>query len=445
MAHSRLDFHSPFGKRAAISPMTSQSIPSVAHPQRSSAGFMQSLLLPGALALAVVGGGALLAQVGGERGIMPVASSTDIEVSGIEVNATGDNAEDARRNGYLQAQRKAWEQLDGPEVPDSQLESMVSAIVVEQEQLGPRRYIARLGVIFDRARAGGALGGNGERARSAPMLTLPVLLGGGTGTVFESRNVWQRAWAEYQFGASTIDYVRPEGAGGESLLLTYGQTGRRSRAWWSTILDQFSAADVLVPIARLEYEYPGGPVIGHFTARHGPDNRRLGGFDLRAANPSQLPAMLRTAVTRLDEIYRRALAQGVLTPDPSLTVDNVELSPEILALLEQGRLADAAAGADEAGETASITSQPVPDAGEAAAITTVTVQAATPDPRAFDAALAGLRSVGGVRGVAVSSTAIGGTSVMQVTFAGDAAALAAALRGSGWQVAEGGSALSISR
>ena len=40
---------------------------------------------------------------------------------------------------------------------------MVSAIVVEQERLGPRRYIATLGVIFDRARAGGLLGGEGER------------------------------------------------------------------------------------------------------------------------------------------------------------------------------------------------------------------------------------------------------------------------------------------
>lgn len=440
MAHSRLDFHSPLGKRAAISPMTSHSALPVAHPQRLNLAF----LLPAALALAVVGGGALLAQVGGERGIMPVASSTDIEVSGIQVNATGNNAEDARRAGYLQAQRKAWEQLGGPDLPDSRLESMVSAIVVEQEQLGPRRYIARLGVIFDRARAGGLLGGEGERARSAPMLTLPVLLMGGTGTMFEARNAWQRAWAEYQFGASTIDYVRPEGAGGESLLLTYGQAGRRSRAWWNTILDQFSAADVLVPIARLEYAYPGGPITGHFTARHGPDNRRLGSFDLRVQNPQQLPAMLQTAVTRLDQIYRRALAEGVLQPDPTLSLDNVELSPEILALLEQAQAADAQQAG--AAATAGTTAQPMPAQGEAAAaVATYTVQAATPNPRAFDAALAGLRSVGGVRGVAVSSTAIGGTSVMQVTFAGDVAALAAALRASGWQVSEGGSVLAISR
>ena len=135
----------------------------------------------------------------------------------------------------------------------------------------------------------------------------------------------------------------------------------------------------------------------------------------------------------------------MLRPDPTLSLDNVELSPEILALLEQAQAADAAAQAGTDG-AAAIAAQPVLDQGEGAAVVaTFTVQAATPNPRAFDAALAGLRSVGGVRGVAVSSTAIGGTSVMQVTFAGDGAALAAALRASGWQVSEGGSVLAISR
>src|SRR5690606_29280675 len=229
----------------------------------------------------VAAAAALVAQVGGDRGIIPVASSEDIEVRDIKVDVTGKNSEDARLRGWRQAQKLAWEKLGGPSIPDSQIEGLVSAIVVEQEQLGPRRYIATLGVIFDRARAGGLLGQDGERARSAPMLTLPVLISGGTQTMFEVRNPWQRAWAETQFGASAIDYVRPSGAGGESLLLTFGQTGRRSRAWWNDILDQFGAADVLIPIADLVYTYPGGPVEGRFTARYGPDSRWLGEFRLR--------------------------------------------------------------------------------------------------------------------------------------------------------------------
>ena len=422
--------------------MTAQTASIPQNPPRKSLAIALAMLL----ALGLAAGAALLAQVAGERGIAPVASSTDIEVSGIEVNATGDNPQDARENGWLEAQRLAWEKIDGPAISDSQLRGMVSAIVVEREQLGPRRYIATLGVIFDRQRAGSMLGGGGAASRSAPMLTLPVLMSGGSAAMFEYRNAWQRAWAEYQFGSSSIDYVRPSGAGGESLLLTYGQTTRRSRAWWNTVLDQFSAADVLVPIARLEYSWPGGPVEGHFTARFGPDNRFLEEFSMRADSAAALPEMLARAVVRFDEIFARALAQGKLRPDPTLSLDTVEMSPEIRALLEQGRLAEAGEQTAADGTTTSAAAsgdgtQPV----QAPTISAITVQVATPDGRAFDGALSGIRGASGVRGVSVSSTAIGGTSVVQVNFAGDLDGLAAALRAAGWQVTVGNSALAISR
>ena len=82
-------------------------------------------------------------------------------------------------------------------------------------------------------------------------------------------------------------------------VLARAPCARRSRAWWSDVLDQFGAADVLIPIANLTYSYPGGPVEGHFTARYGPDNRWLGEFTLRVRNAEQVPAMLTQAVQRL--------------------------------------------------------------------------------------------------------------------------------------------------
>jgi len=403
-------------------------------------------LLAGALLLAL--GAVLVAQVGGDRGIIPVASSEDIEVRGIEVDVTGKDPQDARLKGWAEARKLAWEKLDGPAIPDSQLQGLVSAIVVEQERLGPRRYIATLGVVFDRARAGGLLGGEGERARSAPMLTLPVLITGGTQTMFEVRNPWQRAWAETQFGGSAIDYVRPSGAGGESLLLTYGQTGRRSRAWWNDILDQFGAADMLIPIANLRYLYPGGPVEGRFTGRYGPDSRYLGEFTLRVQSSEQVPAMLNRAVQRFDEMFTRALAEGKLRPDPTLALGNVEISPEVRALIEAARRAEEAATAEREvvpSVTGAQTPTGTPTPDVPVALGTYTVQVATPDGRAFDTALGSVRGVAGVRSVAVSSTAIGGTSVLRVTYLGDLNGLANALRAAGWQVNEGSSALGISR
>ena len=405
------------------------------------------------LATALAGGAALLAQVSGERGIMPVAATTDIEVRGIQVNTTGDSPEDARRAGWAEAQRLAWAKIGGPKLPDSQLDGLVTAIIVGQEQLGPHRYIATLGVVFDRTRAGGLLGGGGARARSAPMLVLPLLVTGGTQTMFEVRNPWQRAWAEYQTGASAVDYVRPNGAGWQSLMLTAGQPGRRSRAWWNEVLDQFGAADVVTPVAELTYLYPGGPVEGRFTARHGPDNRVLGSFALRADGSAQLPAMLAQAVERFDQIFTRALATGELRPDPTLTLDEIELSPEVRALIaaaRQAELNDAARAAEQVPVPVApvpvTPPSPAPGAETTAAPTSsFTVQVGTPDPASIDAALGSVRGAPGVRQVTTPSIAMGGTSVLQVSYAGDLAGLAAALRARGWTVVEGSNALAITR
>ncbi|WP_347304374.1 heavy-metal-associated domain-containing protein [Croceibacterium sp. TMG7-5b_MA50] len=406
-----------------------------------------ALLLAGMAA----GGAALWAQVAGDRGIRPVAATTDIEVRGIQVNVTGDNAEAARRAGWAEAQRLAWAKIGGPKLPDSQLDGLVTAIIVGQEQLGPRRYIATLGVVFDRARAGGLLGGGGARARSAPMLVLPVLVTGGTETVFEVRNPWQRAWAEFQTGASAVDYVRPTGSGWESLLLTAGQANRRSRAWWNAILDQFGAADVITPVAQLTHVYPGGPVEGRFTARHGPDNLVLGSFTLRAANSEQLPAMLAQAVERFDQLYTQALASGQLRPDPTLSLEEIDLSPEVRALIDAARQAEVDEAARIAAEqplappTPVTPPSPVPGTEPAAPVASFTVQVTTPDPASIDAALGSVRGTPGVRQVTTPSIAIGGTSVLQVGYAGDLAALAAALRARGWTVTQGSNALAITR
>jgi hypothetical protein len=87
---------------------------------------------------------------------------------------------------------------------------MVSSIVIENEQIGPTRYVARLGILFDRGRAGQLLGtGTASGRRSAPFLVIPVLQTGAQHHSFESRNEWLRAWNRFRTGGSAIDYVAP--------------------------------------------------------------------------------------------------------------------------------------------------------------------------------------------------------------------------------------------
>lgn len=400
-----------------------------------------------ALALAVAGIARLVAQVEGDRGINPVATSHDIEIGGIEINTTGKTAEEARQAGWEEARRKAWEKAGGPKIPDAQIESFVASIVVEREQIGPRRYIATLGVIFDRARAGQFLSAaEGVAARhSAPMLTLPVLYSGGVAQVYEVRGPWQAAWAQFKAPTSGIDYVRPSGSGGDSLLLTAGQTTRRSRAWWGNIVGQFDASDILIPVARLERQWPGGPVRGTFTARYGPDSVSLGSFTLTANREAELPAMLANAVKRIDAMYNEALARGDLKPDATLSQQN-ELDPALAAIIAAAAKMEAA-NAPAASADPAATPTPTPSATPTAEakISTITVQFASPDAKVLDAVLSSVRSVPGVRGAATTSLAMGGTSVMRVTFAGSIDELRDALKARGWSVSAGANALSIRR
>jgi len=392
--------------------------------------------------LAFALGAAVLAQIEGDRGIAPVASTADIQIDGIEVNTTGKTAEEARRAGWREATKQAWAKAGGPQLSDSQIEGLVSAVVVEREQIGPHRYIARLGVIFDRTRAGQYIGGSeAVTTRSQPLLTIPVLYSGGTAQVYEVRGAWQKAWADFHAGSSAIDYVRPTGGGGDSLLLTAGQLTRRSRSWWRNVLDQFGASDVIMPVARLERQWPGGPVKGTFTARYGPDNRVLSSFELTAKDSAALPGMLGQAVQRLDRIYADALVAGTLRINPTLNSDQSALSPAVAGLVaaaERVSAAQEAAAVRAEGQAPALESTPAAEAP-----VTFTVQFASPDAKAVDAALGAVRGAAGVKAAATTSLAMGGTSVMRVTYSGSLEELAAALRSRGYTVVVGNGALSI--
>ena len=397
------------------------------------------------LLLLGIGGAIVWAQIDGDRGIAPVASTGDFEVTGIDVNTTGKDADEARMTGWLTATRLAWQKLGtqrgpggvAPALDDGTLLGMVSAVTVEHEEIGPHRYIAKLGVVFDRGRAAGYLGLQGGGAQSAPLLVIPLLYQGGAASVFETRTPWQKAWADFHTGESVIDYVRPNGGGADGLLIDAGQVSRRSRNWWRSILDQYGAEDVVIPIARLQREYPGGPIKGTFTARHGPDNAYLGSFELTADSEDKLPAMLSEAVKRCDALFAQALAAGQLKPDPSLN-SGPQIDPKLIAGIVD-KMPPPRASARAAAPGVSVTS------GSGPAAATVQVQFVSPDATAVDAAQGALRAIPGVSAVTTSSLAIGGVSVVRVAYSGDVAALATALRAEGWKVTQGSGVLMMRR
>ena len=388
------------------------------------------LAIAATTALAAAG----VAQIdGGEQGVAPLASTGAYEVSGITVDVAAKTADEARYGGWRLAQRKAWVQLSkrlgggGAAVGDGTLDQLVSGIVVENEQIGPTRYIARLGVLFNRARASSLFGVVDYAAQSAPMLVMPVEVSGGVARVFERRTDWQAAWARFRSGESSIDYVRPGGTGPDSLLLDYGQAARRGRGQWRSILDQYGASDVLMPTVRLFRQWPGGPVIGVFEARHGPDNESIGGFTLRVPTADGLAQLLDTGVKRLDALYTRALSTGALTRDPGL------LPPPRPAAETTDEVGDLIDGIDPTAIS--------PDMQGVA----VTIQYDSPTAAAVANTESLIRGLSGVRSASTTSMALGGVSLMRVMVDGDVATLKAALTARGFQVAGDGQTLRIRR
>ena len=395
----------------------------------------------------IAGGGAVYAQLeGADRGVPPIDSASTYEVTGVQVDVGAENANAARAAGWREAQQLGWKALwartnkrpigEAPTLPDSTLNGMVSGIIIEQEQIGPKRYIATLGVLFDRARTGELLGGSeGAVRRSAPLMVIPVMLTGSSFQSFESRNEWQKAWARFRTGNSPVDYVRPTGSGIDPLLLNVTQTRRPGRGWWRMLLDQYGAADVIVPEVHLKRTYPGGPAIATFTARYSPDNRILGRFTLRVENSAAIPKLFDEGVRGLDQIYIRALAAGMLQPDPSLIVPE----PPIVEIVEEIEAATTARS--NVPLTPLDTTTPTPTG----AVTSFNIHFETPDPGAVARAEISVSGIRGVTSALTTSTAVGGTSTMRVTFNGDSDTFAAALRAQGWTVSGSGSSLRISR
>ena len=294
--------------------------------------FRRPAVLLSAAILALAGlGGTLVAQMeSAERGILPVDSSGTLEIGGIKVDVAGKDSYSARYAGWRIAQREGFKALwaktnkrpvsEAPNLSDSTLDGLVSSIVVEQEQIGPNRYIATLGVLFDRARAGDLLGVPGQTRRSAPMLLIPVTISGGAVTSVELRNPWQRAWAQFRTSQSPIDYVRVSGMGVDPLLVNAAQARRPGRGWWRNILDLYGAANVLVAEVQLDRLYPGGPTKARFIGKFGPDGRTLGSFELTAKDSADLPRMMSEGVQRMDDLFAQALAAGIVRGDPDLII-----------------------------------------------------------------------------------------------------------------------------
>ena len=381
------------------------------------------------LLVAVGISGVVYAQLeNGERGIAPIDSSGTLEITGIHVDATAKDSQTARFEGWRMAQRQGFKALwakthnrpisEAPSVPDSTLDGLVSSIVIEREQIGPNRYIADLGILFDRARSAELLGVGGEIQRSLPMILVPVFLTAGTDSTVELRNPWQRAWAEFRTSQSPIDYVRVTGTGIDPMLVNAAQVDRPGRGWWRNIVDLYGAADILVAEVQFQRLYPGGPAFARFIGFHGPDKEPIGSFTISGPAGVSSAAIMRAGVQRMDALFADALADGRLVRDPSLDIPLPPPPPE------------------EVVEEAPATNQ--------ARTWTYQIQIVSSEVNTYNFAMAHLRTTSGVQQVVPVAINPGGVSYVNVTYNGELSVLRALLASRGWNVEQNGYVLRMS-
>lgn len=346
-------------------------------------------------------------------------------VGGIAVDVTARSLDEARRIAWGRAQRAAWPMLwarltgrpaaEAPALSDGQIDAMVAGIESQGEQFSATRYIARLGVVFDRSRAADYVGGGLATLQSPPMLLLPVLVDGGAATVAQARTPWVESWRRWRGNVTPIDYVLPDGGAAGNLWLNGWQAGRSERGPWRSIMARFDTVDVLVAEARLTRRFPGGPVRGQFIARHGPDGVELGRFALSVKSENAVPALMDEGVRRIDAIYAEALRGGRLAAERDLGID---MAPIV--------------------EAEPLIGDPMADAGA------LLVAVITPDAASLASAEALLRQVAG-GDVLVRQAAVGGTSRIELAMAGGEPALRAALGRRGWTLAANGTDLVLRR
>ena len=140
--------------------------------------------------------------------------------------------------------------------------------------------------------------------------------------------------------------------------------------------------------------------------------------------------LLDAGVTRMDGLFQQALRSGALGLDPTLSPPP-EPEPVVDPTTE-----------DTGGETLA---EIVGDTAPASAGIAITLQFDTPSASAVANTEGLVRGIPGVRSASTTSLALGGVSLMRVTYDGDPDALRAALEVRGLQVTGSGQTLRIRR
>lgn len=256
-----------------------------------------------------------------------LAQSTGLyTVSRISVDATADDALEARQQARLDGQRIGLQRLlkrlvpanDHGRLPDTAglpVERFVQNFRIADEKLSNTRYLATMTVTFDPESIRDLL--RAERLAfseemSVPLVVLPLYETPGGSVIWPENNPWWAAWADELESERPLRLVMPLGDLEDVSAVSVEQARSGDLIALRRLASRYGAKDAIVVSAVPEGDpIAGGPVKVRLAAQSVGDSGQSGRpFTLEGAPGEPLNVVLRNAVTRLqdslDEQWKQA-------------------------------------------------------------------------------------------------------------------------------------------
>ncbi len=253
-------------------------------------------------------------------------------VTGVPIDATAANAQQARDQAVAQGQRRAVRLLlerlalraDHPRLPQidaNTLTNMVSGFQVANERTSAVRYLADLTVSF-RPEAVRALMRDAGIAiaetQSQPVLVLPVWRSGSDLQLFDDRNPWRAAWLRVAAGKGLVPLLTPLGDITDLQAISPEQAAAGDAEALAAIARRYGTNAVIVAVATPGADDTIDQLVVSRHAVGGGAPRRI------AVSPRRPPeALLATALAisqEVEEGWKSASAASIAGPAAKMDV-----------------------------------------------------------------------------------------------------------------------------
>ena len=239
---------------------------------------------------------------------------TPFVVTGVEVDATAEDANAAREIAHASGMAEALDRLlrritpserhDGLPRPDPDVvRSMVFGLDVRDERTSRTRYLANLTIRFSRDAVRTLLRNAAipfAETLARPRLVLPVYRVAGAHILWDDPNPWREAWGVVSERDSVTPLVVPRGDLTDVALIGAAQAARRDPARLSAIASHYGVRGVLVAEASLRFEIGSrAPRIDVTLTTQGPGGGQPSTAFFLGAAGEPVPELLARAVVEL--------------------------------------------------------------------------------------------------------------------------------------------------